>query len=132
MRLKKTLLAFLFYGTLGVPALAETSVIGIWKTEPDRKDYTAHIEISKCADSYCGKVLRAFDANGNPAVTPNVGRQIFWDVKALGDNEYGAGRVWVPMLDTSAKASMKLEGQALRVRGCKGPVCDSQVWQRVQ
>ena len=34
--------------SLGAGAALADPVVGVWKTEPDRKDLTSHIQISKC------------------------------------------------------------------------------------
>lgn len=113
-------------------AMAKDAAVGVWKTQPDRKKLTSHIGITQCGAKLCGKVLEAFDIYGKPARTRNVGRQLFWDMEALGNGKYGNGTVFVPLLNIKAKATMKLTGNRLKVTGCKGPVCDGQVWTRLK
>lgn len=124
-------LAPLLLGLTVLPASADPAV-GIWQTQPDRKDLVSHIEVRACGAALCGHVLRAFDREGREVSTPNVGKRLFWDVKPEGGGSYGGGTVWVPLLNVTATASMVLEGGRLKVRGCKGPVCDGQTWTRVE
>lgn len=115
-----------------VMALADP-VEGVWQTEPDRKDLTSHIEIHKCDQGYCGRVLRAFDPNGSEVVTKNVGKQLFWGMAPEGAGVYGGGTVWVPLLNiTTSDASMTLAGNTLRVEGRKGLIRGRQTWVRVE
>ncbi|WP_254684603.1 hypothetical protein SuNHUV7_27340 (plasmid) [Pseudoseohaeicola sp. NH-UV-7] len=113
-------------------AQASDAVIGLWKTEPDRKKLTSHIEIRECGVKICGKVMEAFDVYGKSVKTRNVGRELFWDVEDLGSGNYGNGTVFVPLLNVKASASMKLAGNTLKVTGCKGKICDGQTWTRLK
>lgn len=113
-------------------ASAADPALGIWQTEPDRKDLVSHIEIRACGEALCGRVLRIFDLNGKPVTTANLGRELFWDVKPKGGGAYDDGTVYVPLLNVTARARMQLSGDRLQVTGCKGPVCDGQNWRRVR
>ena len=113
-------------------AQASDAVIGLWKTEPDRKKLTSHIEIRERGVKICGKVMEAFDVYGKSVKTRNVGRELFWDVEDLGSGNYGNGTVFVPLLNVKASASMKLAGNTLKVTGCKGKICDGQTWTRLK
>ena len=116
---------------LAGPALAADPAVGLWQTPPDRKNLTSHVEVRPCGAALCGTVVRAFDAAGRPVSTPNVGKPLFWDLKALGAGRYGGGTVRVPLLNVIAEAKAELSGDRMRVTGCKGLVCDGQVWTRV-
>jgi uncharacterized protein (DUF2147 family) len=117
-------------GMLATPLVADPA-LGLWKTEPDRKNLTSHIEIRTCGAALCGKIKKAFNASGASVQTPNVGRELFWDLKPKGDGTYDSGTVYVPLLDVTANAKMTLTGNRLAVTGCKGPICDGQVWTRL-
>jgi len=122
-----------FLTVLGaVPALAADPAVGLWQTEPDREDLISHIEVRPCGANLCGKILAAFDANGQKVMTKNIGKELFWDMAPSGGGAYGGGTVWVPLLNVQAAATMQLAGNILKVRACKGPVCDGQVWNRVR
>lgn len=112
------------------PAMAEPA-LGVWKTEPDRKDLVSHIEISRCGQKLCGTILEAFNPAGQKVTTPNIGKRLFWGIEPKGNGAYGNGTVWVPLMDVTARADMKLEGNRLRVRGCKAMLCDGQTWTRL-
>ncbi|GGA19251.1 DUF2147 domain-containing protein [Neptunicoccus cionae] len=111
-------------------AAANDPAVGIWKTEPDRKKLISHIRIHQCGSKLCGTVIRAFDSNGKQANTKHVGKELFWGIEPLGNGDYKNGTVYVPLLNVKAKASMQLRGRNLHVTGCKGGVCDGQVWSR--
>jgi len=115
-----------------VAVFAADPVVGIWKTEPDRKNLTSHIQISQCGEKFCGKVLKAFGPSGKEVMTKNIRKQIFWDVEAKGGGNYDNGTIWVPLLNINAKGKMTLAGNTLKVSGNKGPVKDSQVWTRIK
>ena len=112
------------------PALAEP-VVGLWKTEPDRKNLTSHIEIVECGEKVCGLIKEAFNAAGQKVMTPNVGKRLFWGLTPTGTGDYVNGTVWVPLMDVTANAKMRLSGNRLKVTGCKGIICDGQTWTRV-
>lgn len=124
--------AFVFWVLLGSAAMAADPVIGLWRTEPDRKMLTSHIEIRACSAKICGRVKDAFDIYGVSVKTRNVGRELFWDVEPLGGGRYGRGTVFVPLLNVQAKASLELKGDVLKVTGCKGLICDGQTWVRLK
>jgi len=111
-------------------ALADP-VVGIWKTEPDKKNLISHIAVSTCRAKICGKVLKAFDRSGKEVATPNVGKPLFWDMQPTGGGKYSDGTVYVATLNMKARGSMELNGNALRVTGCKGSACYGQTWTRL-
>lgn len=116
-------------GSLSAPAFADPA-LGLWRTEPDRKNLTSLIRIETCGSALCGTVLKAFDAHGREVQTANVGKRLFWDLKPVGAGNYGGGTVQVPLLNVKANAKATLSGNSLRVTGCKGAVCDGQTWTR--
>ncbi len=115
---------------LSAPAFADP-ILGVWKTEPDRKNLTSHIAVQQCGAKICGKVLRAFDASGREVKTKNVGRTLFWDMSAKGGGLYDGGTFDIPFLNVKVRAKMAMKGNTLTVRGCKAGVCDGQTWKRV-
>lgn len=104
---------------------------GLWLTGPDKKGNVAHVQAQKCGAALCGTIVRAFNSAGEPISSPNVGRQVFWDMKPAGDNTY-EGRAYVPVLKRDYDAQMLLKGDRMVVKGCAGPICMDQVWTRVQ
>jgi uncharacterized protein (DUF2147 family) len=115
---------------LALPAAADP-VFGTWQTEPGDDGAFGHVEIAACGAKVCGVLAKGFDASGKPASSPNIGRQMIWDMEAQGAGAYGNGRIWAPDRDKVYRSKMALEGNRLKVSGCVGPVCRSQTWRRV-
>ena len=120
-------------GGLGISAGAALAdpAVGTWVTPPDRKDLTSHIEIRTCGDALCATILRAFDAAGRPVQTRNIGRELFWDMTPKGKGVYDGGTVRVPLLNVTAKGSMRLSGNNLKVKACKVGTCEEFTWTRL-
>jgi uncharacterized protein (DUF2147 family) len=106
------------------------SPVGVWATPPDKKGVTAHIHAHPCGAATCGVIARTFDRTGREIQTPNLGRQVFWDMTPKGQGVY-EGRAFVPAHNRTYDGVMKLSGNRMKVGGCLGPVCLSQVWERV-
>lgn len=106
-------------------------IVGIWKTEPDRKNLISHIKISSCGDKFCGQIQSAYDASGKEVKTPNIGKQLFWDVSSEGGGKYGGGDIWIPLINVDVVPQITLSGDSLTVRGCEHVVCGHQTWTRV-
>ncbi|MCK0169644.1 DUF2147 domain-containing protein [Aliiroseovarius sp. S1123] len=114
---------------LAGPAMAEP-VLGVWKTQVDDGAY-AHVTFSQCGAALCGVISKAFDASGEIS-TPNIGKQLVWDMQANGNGKYSGGKIWQPSTDKVYKSKMTLSGSTLKVAGCFGPICKKQTWSRVQ
>ncbi len=114
------------------PAAKADPAVGIWQTQPDRKNLTSQIDVKPCGAALCGTVLRAFDAEGREVRTPNVGKRLFWDMTPQGNGTYDGGTVEVASMNLRARATMQLQGNQLRVTGCKGPACFGQTWTRLR
>lgn len=114
------------------PAASADPAVGIWQTQPDRKDLTSHIDVKPCGAALCGTVLRAFGPDGREVRTANIGQPLFWDMQAQGNGAYDGGTVEVASMNLRARAKMQLQGNQLRVTGCKGPACFGQTWTRLR
>ncbi len=114
---------------LASPAFADKAE-GLWLTGPDKKGQVGHIRMSRCGDALCGKVLKAFDKNGKSVQTRNVGKQVIWGVKPTGDSDY-AGTMYVSTFDKNVKGRFLVSGRSMVVKGCLGPVCQSQTWKKI-
>ncbi|WP_170788859.1 DUF2147 domain-containing protein [Ruegeria lacuscaerulensis] len=115
-----------------MPALAsDDPIVGVWKTEPDRKNLTSHIKITACGDKFCGQILSAYDSSGKEVQTPNIGKKLFWDVSSQGGGSYGGGEFWVPLINVDAVPQMTLQGDTLKVKGCEHHICAHQSWTRL-
>lgn len=110
-------------------ALAETPV-GTWLTPPDAKGIVAHVEARPCGAATCGVIARTYDSSGRPVRTPNLGVRVFWDMVPAGAGVW-TGRAFVPAHNRTYAGTIQVVGDRLTVRGCLGPVCQSQVWARV-
>lgn len=113
----------------GAPLHAGTPE-GVWLTEPDGKGQRAHVVSSRCGSNYCGTITHVFDRNGAPVSAPTVGQRVFWDMQASGDTFNG--RAYVPAHRREYAARMKVNGNQMTVKGCLGPICQSQNWSRVR
>lgn len=114
-------------------AMAADPVEGIWQTKPDDNGNFGHIEIKPCGPAFCGTLIKAFDSAGGPAESPNVGKQIVWDMIATGDGNYEDGKVWSPDRDKTYNSYMVLQGDGLSVKGCVLGICrDGGTWSRVK
>lgn len=125
------LLAYLGVSIAAAPAIADP-LVGIWKTEPDRKNLTSLIKVAPCGQKFCGTIWRSYDPSGKQVTTQHTGKPLFWDMAAKGGGAYEGGTFYIPLLDVTVKGKMSLSGNSVKVRGCKGPVCDGQTWQRVK
>lgn len=114
-------------------AFAADPVEGVWQSLPDDNGHFGHIEVKPCGAAFCGTLVRAFDSSGAEVDSPDIGRQIVWDMLAEGGGLYGGGMVWSPDRDQTYKSKMTLTGDGLAVEGCVMFVCRSGgVWSRVK
>lgn len=116
---------------LAGPAAAD-SVKGIFQTSPNDDGNVGHVEFYECGGLTCGKLVRSFAANGQPIQSPNIGKNIVWDMQAQGGGKFGKGKIWDPGADKTYRSKMALEGDLLKVSGCIGPICRANTWQRVR
>ncbi|MBD3763695.1 MAG: DUF2147 domain-containing protein [Rhodobacterales bacterium] len=113
-------------------AAAADPVEGLWQTRPDDNGNFGHVRIAPCGAAFCGVLERAFDGAGGQIASPNLGRQILWDIRALGDGTYGEGRIWAPDRDRTYVARLRLTDQGLAVEGCVLGICrQGGTWTRV-
>lgn len=111
-------------------ALAADPAMGIWKTQVDDGAY-AHVKMSTCGAKLCGVIARTFNTTGEYK-SPNIGKQLVWDMDVNGGGAYSGGRIWQPSTGKEYKSKMALSGDTLNVSGCFGPICKKQVWTRVK
>jgi len=112
-------------------AISAEPALGTWQTQADKKGQIAHVEVTRCDQSLCGKIVRTYDSGGQRITTENVGKRVFWGMTRKGEGNY-QGRAWVPAHDREYAAKMELNDDRLKVSGCLGPICQSQLWARVQ
>lgn len=125
-------------GTMPISASAE-SVLGVWQTQ----DRDGHVRLQSCgADRFCGTLVW-FDPqsptgpidrqNPNPALRDRdlIGIEILSDVPATTNNG-ASGTLYNPHDGKSFDARIALlSPQTLRVTGCWGVICRSNIWHRV-
>ncbi|NEY89395.1 DUF2147 domain-containing protein [Tabrizicola oligotrophica] len=128
--MRKLVLAVLL--VLGAGAAMADPVEGVWKTKPDDNGNFGHVKIAACGAAYCGTLVKAFDGAGKEIDSPNLGKQIVWDMVAYPDGLYDDGKVWSPDRDKTYDSDMTLAGDSLKVRGCVFGICrDGGTWARV-
>lgn len=129
----KTLMAAVLTVWAGA-ALAGDPVEGVWKTRPDDNGNFGHVQITPCGPAFCGTLIQTFDGAGAALPSDTVGRQIVWDMRAVGGGAYEDGKVWAPDRDKTYDARMQLTGTMLAVSGCVmgGLICRASDWSRVK
>lgn len=130
------LAAALFSATSALSAPA--SINGKWKTQ----DKDAIVTIAKCGATLCGRIskflvappdgLRQKDINNpNKSLRKRtlLGLSILSGFKA--DGKLWRGRIYDPKSGKSYRSVMyKTKSGQLKVKGCVGPFCQSQLWSR--
>lgn len=112
-------------------ALADP-VEGVWKTQPGDDGNYGLVTISACGNHICGVLGQGYDNAGNKVESPNIGRQMIWDMNANGGGQYSGGKIWAPDRDKTYNSKMALSGNTLKVQGCVLGICRGQTWQRVK
>ncbi len=129
----KTLALAAALACLGTAALAADPVVGTWQTKADDNGNFGHVRIQACGGAFCGTLVKAFDGSGKQIDSPNVGRQIVWDMVAYGDGFYDDGQIYSPDRDKTYDSEMQLSGNSLEVKGCVIGICRSGgTWKRVK
>lgn len=116
---------------LALPASAQ-GISGTFQTAPNDDGNYGHVQFEQCGDSYCGRLVASFDSSGATLDTPNIGRNIVWDMQDQGDGRFGKGKIWDPGSDKTYRSKMALDGDTLNVSGCVGPICRKNTWTRLK
>ena len=139
--MKRLLNLMLSSGLLALPAMSEPnmSVLGIWETP--EKD--ARIEIIDCGDGTpCGDLIWIDPASAdsetdinNPTDAlrdrPLVGIRMVWGFTPR-RAQWRAGKVYDPESGRTYRAELSLKDtNQLKLKGCIGPICRSQIWSRL-
>ncbi len=119
---------------------APLDVYGVWLTQSG----TGHVKIADCGDGTpCGKLvwIEGPDAaaqmdtnNPEPALReqPIVGLQLLWGFKDR-SSKWAKGRIYSPEEGKTYRSTLKrVDEKTLQVKGCFGPICQSQTWTRVE
>lgn len=123
-----------------LPAMADShNVFGTYKTEAG----TSHVTIEDCGDgSPCGRVSWIDPEAMEPGMAPEDARTEAGD-PVLGllmlqgfdrkRNDWRGGTIYDPEADrTYASRLKRLDSGELQVKGCVGPICQTQVWQMAE
>ena len=131
---------------LAVPAFAQVSPVGLWRSQDDKTgEAKAEIRISEAANGLSGRIEKTLKkgAENHPNCTeckddrkdkPMVGLEIIRGGKKEADKEvWSGGKIIDPENGKEYRASFTpVEGGAkLEVRGYLGPFWRTQTWQRV-
>ena len=131
------ILSLLSILALPSPAFANDAldVYGAWLTEKQN----SVVVISKCSESPCGEIvwIDAPDAETltdteNPdealRARPLLGLKMLYNFEARKD-QWKKGRIYDPETGkTYGSRLRRLEDGTLQVKGCIGPICQTQIW----
>ena len=128
----------LLAGAVSAFAASPEDILGVW----DNQEKDAKIEIFKCGDKYCGKIVWLKDPtypadskDGTPGTpkldhknpkheltkVPVIGLQIVHDFTFSGDNAWKGGKVYDPKSGNTYSGKMTLVSPAqLKLRGFIG------------
>ena len=139
--MQKVLATAVLFLALASPAAA-ADITGVWLAAQARQ---AHIEIARCGDGYCGRVLSAtrpktnpeyLDVhNKNPALRARklIGAVLIEGFKG-GPEKFTGGRIYNPGDGNTYHGSITvIDNDHLELKGCALLIlCKSQVWTRLQ
>lgn len=119
--------------TLPFAASAQAAIEGHWKNPKG----SVIVRVAPCGNAYCGTVIKASakaQASARNGGTPHlIGTQILTDLRPTGDSTF-KGKVFDPKHNIRAPATIRLDGDALNVKGCAVAgmlLCREQRWTRV-
>lgn len=125
-------------------AVEADAIVGEWFIDGEK----SVIEMYKCGDKYCGKIVWLIEPNHpdgtvkmdseNPDESKRdralVGIDIVWDFESNGKNRWGSGTIYDPENGKTYSCKAKLKGDTLSVRGFIGVSIfgRTSVWTRKQ
>ncbi len=131
-----------FGGLAAANAQGSTTPFGLWLTEKG----DARIQVSRCGDGICGKVVwlkdpidsatgrpQTDDKNPNPtlAARPMIGVQLFIGMNPTGPDHW-AGHIYNGDDGKVYDSKVALMGPtSLRVEGCVGAFCGGETWTKL-
>lgn len=142
----KTLFAAALGLAMAVPAFAQMSPAGVWRSVDDKTgEAKAEIRITDEADGLHGRIEKLLKKGADPAALcveckddrkdkPMIGLEIIRGGKKEADKDvWSGGKIIDPENGKEYRASLTpVEGGAkLEVRGFLGPFWRTQTWQRV-
>ena len=127
-------------GLLATPALA-ADVTGLWQTPTNG----GQVEIARCGNSLCGKLLSSNHIRENPALKDVKNKDESQRVRTLknlqmlydftgGPSKWTGGKVYNPDDGGTYSGTIELIGEnQLKLKGCiVAPFCKTQVWTRLK
>lgn len=118
----------------------DIDIAGVWYTE----DKGAKVKVTDCGDGTpCGNLVWFLpDGSGvtndinNPDQElknqPLIGSRVFWGFESKKDR-WLKGRIYDAGSGKSYKSKLQLaDDGTLKVKGCIGPLCQTQIWTRVE
>ena len=138
--LTATLAGAVAIAALAVPALAADPISGRWVTQ----EKNAIVTIGQCGSSVCGKISKFLEtppdgANQRDVNNPDkslrsrklMGLPVLTDLREDGD--LWRGDIYDPEAGKTYRSVIRRKGaNRLEVKGCVGPFCQTQVWQRAR
>jgi len=122
----------------GVAEAAPPAVAGRWLTA----DGSAVVEVAPCGRALCGRIARIVKATpGGPTTDaknpdrarrsrPILGLTILSGFTAADDR--WDGQIYDPRSGRTYRSTLTRDGGTLKVKGCFGPFCRTQVWSRAR
>lgn len=124
-----TPIVLIFSLALSEPARAATpnDVAGDWATP----GLGAIVRLAPCANDrerLCGRLIWAWDPSRvqRGAIGSEMLRNFRWR-----SDTWTGGEVFNPEDGRTYSGSIRPDGEVLRLRGCAGPFCQTQVWRRL-
>lgn len=117
-------------------AAAPAPIVGQWVTS----DRAALVQVGPCGAALCGRIVRVLKVdptkpttdtnNPDPALRrrPIVGMAFLTGF--VSDGAAWNGRIYDPRNGRTYRSVVTREGATLKVKGCFGPFCRTQVWTR--
>ncbi|KSB88224.1 hypothetical protein AS593_06425 [Caulobacter vibrioides] len=138
--LRTAILAAVASAAFVAPAMA-ADITGLWQTETNG----GQVEISRCGNSLCGKLLTSDNIKKNPALKdeknkdpslrtrPLKGLQLLWGFSG-GPTEWTGGKVYKADDGKTYSGTITMaNADTLKLKGCVvAPLCKTQTWTRVR
>ena len=140
-KMLKTALATVLTLLLAAPAMAAPDIDGVWLS-PSRD---AHVKITHCGDTLCGKVISAIQPKSNPNFldvhnkdpalrSRRVIGAMLLEGFSGGPSEWSGGHVYNPGDGNTYRGTLTLiDDNHLKLTGCAlWVLCKTQVWTRLE
>jgi len=116
--------------------LSAQSATGLFQTEPGDGGGYLHVRVGPCTENpeqVCGIIESAFSEDGEVSTDyEHLGKKMLWKMVDKGNGKYSSGKIWAPDRDKTYRSKMQVSDKGLKVKGCVGPICRAQNWQRVE